>query len=389
MTNDETERASNAATDRDAGPAPAGEPPALAAPRAESLTPPPAADAPQPPAANAPRRSRLALPALLLALAALGAAAWSVWEIRRQADALEAGREAVESGLAQMRTALENQASVLEQLARSDDEHVEAGEARAQTLAGLDQRLRAAERGLEDAAGGTDAARRALWRTEIEQYLRMANRAARLARDPQTALAALRIADNRLRALDDPALTAVREALSAEIDSLENLPGIDVDGVALRLGRLAARVDELPLENRPAAERPAAELEAGNEQGFWARGWAAIRGAFSNLVSVRRTDEQVRPLLAPGQAFFLRQNLRLELEVARLAALRGDRTNYAQSLGNAREWLATYFDVTDAATRSALETLDTLARVELETELPDISGSLDALRSAGGQPEAL
>jgi len=380
MTNDETERSSDAATDRDAGPAPAGEPPALAAPRPESP--------PGTPAAEAPRRSRLALPALLLALAALGAAAWSAWEMRRQADALETVREAGQNDLTQMRTALENQAGVLEQLARSDDELAAASEARAQTLAGLDRRLRAAERGLEDAAGGSDAARRALWRTEIEQYLRMANRAARLARDPQTALAALRIADNRLRALDDPALTAVRESLSAEIDSLENLPDIDVDGVALRLGRLAARVDELPLENRPAVERPAAEPEQEDGQGFWARGWAAIRGAFSNLVSVRRTDEQVRPLLAPGQAFFLRQNLRLELEVARLAALRGDRANYAQSLRNAREWLASYFDVTDAATRGALETLDTLTRVELEPELPDISGSLEALRRAGDQPGA-
>lgn len=379
MTKDESERTSTAAADSHAEPASGAEPPPVVAR-------PPEETAASSTVVNAPRGSRLVPLALLLALAALAAAAYTIWEMRRQAGEHEASREAVTSALAQMRAALENQAAVLGQLARGNEQLVEAGEARSQTISGLDRRLRAAERGLDAAAGGVDAARRALWRNEIEQYLRMANRAAQLARDPQTALAALRIADNRLRTLDDPALTRVRESLAAEIDLLENLPRIDVDGAVLRLGRLAARVDELPLDDRAAGERPAAEVEAGGEQGFWARGWAAIRGAFSNLVSVRRTEERVRPLLAPAQTFFLRQNLRLELEIARLAALRGDQSNYAQSLRNAREWLATWFDLTDAATRNAIATLDTLARMQLAAELPDISGSLDELRRAGAQP---
>ncbi|MGH6885229.1 MAG: uroporphyrinogen-III C-methyltransferase [Geminicoccales bacterium] len=221
-------------------------------------------------------------------------------------------------------------------------------------------------------------------RTEIEQYLRMANRAAQLARDPVMALAALRIADDRLRALDDPAYTPVREQVGTEIDALEALPQIDVEGIALRLGRLASRVDELPLAVRDEDTVMAAGDEPVEEPGFWSRTWAAVRGALKSLVSVRRTDEDAAPMLAPEQEYFLRENLRLQLETARLALLRGDEANFTASLRQAREWLESYFETDRTRIVRVTERLEKLAELKLQPELPDLSGSLAALRDVGG-----
>ncbi|MBA3563218.1 MAG: uroporphyrinogen-III C-methyltransferase [Gammaproteobacteria bacterium] len=340
---------------------------------------------PMPPAAKeVPRQrpSRLAPLAVLLAILALLAAAFVWWEAERAAAGRDQAAAALDGTLAQVRSALENQASVLEQLARRDDQLEGSIAGRARDTAELDTRLRAAERALQERSGLSSAAREALARTEIEQYLRMANRATQLARDPAMALAALRVADDRLRELDDPALLPVREQVTAEMDALEALPKLDVEGIALRLGRMAARVDDLPLDSQIERTGVAIGGESAVEPGFWSRTWAAVRGALTSLVSVRRSDEQVTPLLAPDQQFFLRQNLRLELETARLAVLRGDAANYARSLRNAREWLTGHFDDSRAGVARMVNTLENLSRVQVEPDLPDISGSLEALRDA-------
>lgn len=345
---------------------------------------------PMPPAAaaaEAPRArgSRLAPLAMLLAILALLAAAFVWWEGERATAARNQATAALDQTLAQFRSALENQANLLEPLARRDEELDGAIVDREHEIVELNRRLRTAERALEERSGLSGAARAALLRTEIEQYLRMASRAAQLANDPATALAALRVADDRLRALDDPAFTPVRAQVAAEIDALEALPSLDVEGVALRLGRMAGRVDDLVLRAQldASASETMTNGEPGREQEFVGRTWSAMRGALRSLVSVRRSDEQIAPLLAPEQQFFLRQNLRLELETARLAALRGDEANYATSLRNAREWLAKYFDAGNSRVAGMSDALEQLAVLEIEPELPDISGSLHALRNAG------
>ena len=97
-------------------------------------------------------------------------------------------------------------------------------------------------------------------------------------------------------------------------------------------------------------------------------------------MSIQRTDAPVAPLLPPKERFFLRANLALELEAARLALLREQAALYRSSLDQARDWLTRYFDPEDAGVRAMLEAIDELQRVEVSPRLPDISGSLRLLR---------
>jgi uroporphyrin-3 C-methyltransferase len=86
-------------------------------------------------------------------------------------------------------------------------------------------------------------------------------------------------------------------------------------------------------------------------------------------------------LLLPGEEYFLTQNLRLELESARLSVLRADTGNLRASIVLIKSWLRQYFDTRDSAVINVMETLDQMQLIELKPALPDISSSVETLRA--------
>jgi uncharacterized protein HemX len=216
---------------------------------------------------------------------------------------------------------------------------------------------------------------------EAEYYLQIANAQLNLAGNPGHALLALKLADERVRELADPAFTEVRRALADEIQTLETFSKVDVEGISLTLASLSRVVDSLPIqeqfiepEDEPAAEDTAEDLSGLDRAG------AAVRDALKGVVSVRRVDEQARPLLAPEAQYFLRANLALQFQAARLALLRGEKASFEQSLDDAATWLNDHFVADSAPVVSALATIEDIRDTTLDVEYPDISGSLTLLR---------
>lgn len=202
-------------------------------------------------------------------------------------------------------------------------------------------------------------------------------------RDVESALGLLRTADGMLAELDDFALHQVRARLADEIAALEAVTGTDLQGLFLRLEAAKRHLDDLPLREPRFSPETAAQTgqpAAGAEGSGWL---ATLERQLSAFLRVRRLDDGgLKPLLAPEEAVYLELNLRLMLERAQLAALRGEQVLYEQSLATAREWIGEYLNVDEPAAARLLEELDTLATVDLERPLPDISGSLQALEEA-------
>ena len=226
---------------------------------------------------------------------------------------------------------------------------------------------------------------------ETEQLLLIANRRLQLARDVASALAALRAADRNLELLANPHFIVVRRQLAREIGLLESLEKTDIAGATLRLGSLAEGVDRLPLsqelrrqvlaytESNDAART---ELSAADD------GWGTARSMWRDvlsLVRIRRHDGNERPLLPPDQQYFVRENLRLVLYGAQQALLQGHVQTYQQNINTAGRWLNDYFDGDAQTVAAARAELEKLKAMPVMVELPDIAGSLAALRKASGR----
>ncbi|MCS4505125.1 hypothetical protein KBTX_00327 [wastewater metagenome] len=333
----------------------------------------------------------LAVAALVLAIVSVLAVAlggWWGWQ-RYQAFAARQASLVDQQALKQRSDGLDERISELRGRLSSLDERT----------AGRDQRLAELKASL-DAVTETQSQLKAQmdrvaelaqvnrddWRRSEAAYLaRVAVHRLRYYRDVDAALGALKAADGMLSALGGEVI-AERKAIRQAIDRLLAVTEPKTDRIASTLAGIADGVDGLRLragaEPLPAAKAADHGGEAGGEgaRGPLGRAWSEFRGAMGELVVVSGPEREVVPLRPIRERFFLRENLRLQLESARLAAIRGDGALYRDSLKRARDWLSRYYDDGDAAVADALDRLDALADRPVRVTLPDIQSVLAPVR---------
>jgi uroporphyrin-3 C-methyltransferase len=215
---------------------------------------------------------------------------------------------------------------------------------------------------------------------EIEQILAIASQQLQLAGNVNAALAALQTADARLARAERPQFLALRKALSRDIEKLKAAPNADLAGIAVKLDQVIAGVDALPFpSDQPDAQaRAAAERREG---GFWARVGGGLWSEIKQLVQVRNLERPEPPLLAPNQAYFLKENLRLRLLNARLALLGRNEALFRADMKAAQDWLGRYFDPRSKQVEATAALLKQLGSSGIGLEIPDIGESLAAVRS--------
>ncbi|MES9960931.1 MAG: uroporphyrinogen-III C-methyltransferase [Sedimenticola sp.] len=226
--------------------------------------------------------------------------------------------------------------------------------------------------------------------SEAEYLMRVANHRLRLERDVETAIKALQAADGRLRDSGDPGWSDVRQTLAGEIASLQSVARVDRTGLSSRLAAMVGQISKLKIigtEPAPRQESAADEPEEGGDRTLKTMlqdGWEG----FKSVMVIRHHGKPVSAMLPPEQQFFVYQNLRLQLEAARMSMLRGDRILYIASLETAEQWLGDLFDTESQVARAMLGEIEQLKGIDISPALPDISASLMELRarlkSSGG-----
>ncbi|MGB5166168.1 MAG: uroporphyrinogen-III C-methyltransferase [Woeseiaceae bacterium] len=342
------------------------------------------------PAAPKARRSAtvIALFALLLAVVAVLASGYVAYNDWSDAASANDGDSAIADLQRRLRDANAAQSELqgaLEQLG-SRDSDIEAAVGRVESsvddkirlVESMPSRMSTLEASIASLQGLSAGARNTLLLAEAEYYMQIANAQLQLAANPELATLALTMADDRIVQIADPALTEVRRALADELAALSTMDKPDIEGVTLTLASLSHVVASLPLAqvSESVREQPAVDPEAGR----LSRAWSSVKGVFSGMVTVSKMDEAERPLLAPDDVYFLRTNLSLQLQAARLALLRGEKSVFEQSLDDADSWIGEYFDVNSAQVASARETIAEIRNGMFAIAPPDISQSLRLLR---------
>lgn len=328
--------------------------------------------------------------ALLLALVALAGSGYLWWqnlansEDAASAEAAMAGlSEDVEEAVASLQASQRDTMAELEDAGRQQARRIDSLERELEELVEQQESVSPRISNLENTISslqGVSAGVRDTWLlAEAEYYMQVANAQLQLAGNPQIAALALRFADERIRQMANPALGEVRRTLTLELQALESMETADLEGITLALSSLAERVESLPLNENvevPDERKPPVDPEL---TGF-SRAVASMKRAFGDIVSVRRTDEALAPLLSPEAAYFLRANLALQFQAARLALLKGEERVFEQSLDQAATWLSEHYDTDSQSVTNALQTISALKDSGIGVAPPDISGSLRLLR---------
>jgi uroporphyrin-3 C-methyltransferase len=349
----------------------AGDPKARAASATSKVEPPPG---------SVPRAGLMSSAALLLAFVAVMVAGMLWWQYRQFYVSLDETDAAAAEALTRVRA---EQRALQDRLAEAGDDIAALAQSSAvlgERLDALPGRFAALEERLDAVQGGSFDARGELLRAEAEYYLVVANSELTLTRDFESAVTALELADGRLAELGNPELAPVREAIAGELLALRGLRLPDVEGIVFSLGRLAARADDLPLRadspsSLSAEPDPALDAEPG-----LGRLWLAIKGALLDIVRIERRDDPVPQALSAAERALARRQLTIELELARIAALRADEQAFTSGLETAIAILRRDFDAAAADVEGALALLGELRSFEIDPERPDISRSLNLLR---------
>jgi uroporphyrin-3 C-methyltransferase len=246
-------------------------------------------------------------------------------------------------------------------------------------LTSLPSRMTSLESSVASLAGISAGARETFLLAEAEYYLQIGNAQLQLANNPRLASLALGMADERVTQLSDPALTAVRRAISDELAALEVMDKPDLEGATLTLASLARVVESLPLARTKLNDESAGDEDESEQSGV-DRAWGSVKDAMSGLVKVTPPDEAKLALVSPDAEYFLRNNIALQLQSARLALLRGEQAIFEQTLDDTSALLDTYFDKSSPQVESALLTIAEIRADVFTTSAPDISESLRLLR---------
>ncbi len=246
---------------------------------------------------------------------------------------------------------------------------------------------------------------------DLESSLRLAQQQSQLTGSVQPLLAALQSADERIARAAQPRLNPVQRAIARDVQRIRSTSVADVPSLVQRLDELVQRVDQWPVPNDVGPRSPVARKASGPNgvspapaapaepaapaaggwaravqtwSGFWSRVWEETTRSGRELVRVSRIDRPEAVLLAPEQAFFLRENLKLRLLNARLGLLARQMDAVQDDLKTIDAALARHFDTT-APDVAAAQAAVTQLRAELVlTEWPRPEESLAALAVAAG-----
>ncbi len=247
-----------------------------------------------------------------------------------------------------------------------------------------------------------------------EATLRAGLQQASLTGSAEPLVAALKQLDDRLASADQPRLEPVRRAIARDLERVKAANVADVATLSIKLDEASRRVDELPLlsaaeprrdlgrgAGAPSGKAAAAAATAASAAasgadasvGAWLSQHIGAAGAFlassawselRSLVRITRIDQPEAMLVAPDQAFFLKENLKLRLLNARLSLLARQFDAAQGDLRWAQGAIDRYFDRSSKRTQGVSELLRQVEQQARQSPAARPDDTLAALAAVAG-----
>ena len=216
--------------------------------------------------------------------------------------------------------------------------------------------------------------------SEADFLLNNALRKLVLDNDVDTAVSLLKLTDETLAKVNNSQSAAIRSAINQDLKQLLSVTGIDQNAVMQKLSQLANTVDELPvLDVNFGDDQNATKLS--DSLSDWAENAEKSATSFLNhfiRISPKHGADR-KELLAPNQDIYLRENIRLRLQLAIMAVPRQQNELYKQSLEAVASWIRSYFDTNAEVTQSFLKSVDELSELSIYVDVPSQLQSLSML----------
>lgn len=217
--------------------------------------------------------------------------------------------------------------------------------------------------------------------SEADFLLNNALRKLVLDNDVDTAVSLLKLADETLVKVNNSQANEIRSAINQDLKQLLSLSGVDQNAIMQKLSQLANTVDELQALNVNFDETSKNNDKLSNNITDWQQNIEKSATSFLNhfiRISPKQNSNK-KELLAPNQDIYLRENIRLRLQLAIMAVPRQQNELYKQSLEAVSSWVRSYFDTNTEVTQNFLKLVDGLTDTSIYVDVPEQLKSLTLL----------
>ncbi|HHF6199861.1 TPA: uroporphyrinogen-III C-methyltransferase [Haemophilus influenzae] len=217
--------------------------------------------------------------------------------------------------------------------------------------------------------------------SEADFLLNNALRKLVLDNDVDTAVSLLKLADETLVKVNNSQANEIRSAINQDLKQLLSLSSVDQNAIMQKLSQLANTVDELQALNVNFDETSKNNDKLSNNITDWQQNIEKSATSFLNhfiRISPKQNSNK-KELLAPNQDIYLRENIRLRLQLAIMAVPRQQNELYKQSLEAVSSWVRSYFDTNAEVTQNFLKLVDGLADTSIYVDVPEQLKSLTLL----------
>lgn len=217
--------------------------------------------------------------------------------------------------------------------------------------------------------------------SEADFLLNNALRKLVLDNDVDTAVSLLKLADETLVKVNNSQANEIRSAINQDLKQLLSLSSVDQNAIMQKLSQLANTVDELQALNVNFDETSKNNDKLSNNITDWQQNIEKSATSFLNhfiRISPKQNSNK-KELLAPNQDIYLRENIRLRLQLAIMAVPRQQNELYTQSLEAVSSWVRSYFDTNAEVTQNFLKLVDGLTDTSIYVDVPEQLKSLTLL----------
>lgn len=198
--------------------------------------------------------------------------------------------------------------------------------------------------------------------------------------DVDIAISLLKEADNVLSNITTPQSVQVRLAIKSDLKRLANVNVVDQNAIMQDLSQLANEIDSLPLSEEYLTQNSNNDTELSSSVGDWKQNMKKTAESFLNrFIRIQPRNLNDKALLPPDQEVYLRENIRLRLQIAILAVPRQQNQLYKDSLETVASWVRSYFDTNATDTQDFLKKVDLLKDQSIYIDVPDSLESLTLL----------
>ncbi len=217
---------------------------------------------------------------------------------------------------------------------------------------------------------------------DAEYLLSVANERLHLVGDINTTRVALEAADQRLRESGDTGTIKIREQIAKELSQIQRVNVPDVVGLYTSIQTLASEVAKLTLVLPYSGKPLTPKEEATNSSAISEDSNDLLNSAIQELegiVTIKHSDKPVKEILTQEQAEFIREQLKIKLEMAKMALVQQNDALFQATLADIKDEINQHFTSNENA-KGFISELSRLQAIKLRSQLPDISLSLKMLR---------